>query len=127
MGAKRYLVPVGVGVVVFGTVTAFAATLTVDSTSLAAGDAAVESCNDTASVSYTTAFVTGGYEVATAPVASAATCASMSFKVTLSGSDGASLGEKSGTLDADGAAAPDFSALDVSAADVTGVSVVISG
>lgn len=129
MRAKRSLVPVGVGVVVFGTVTAFAATLDVSSTSLGAGNSTVESCSTTASVSYTTAYASAlpGYHVATAPVVSATTCAGLSYKVTLSGTGGASLGERTGTLGADGKATPDFSSSTISVADVTGVSVVVSG
>jgi hypothetical protein len=129
MGAKRYLVPVSVGVVVFGSVTAFAATLNVSSKSLGAGNATVASCNSSASVSYTTAYASAlpGYRVATAPVITAAGCSGMAFKVTLSGASGAALGEVSGTLDSTGAAAPDFSASNISAAAITGVSVVVSG
>lgn len=125
---KRYLVPVIAGVTVFGAVTAFAATLSVTSTSLGSGNQTVASCNASAAVSYTTAFVAvTGYKVATAPVTSAATCNGKAYKVTLTGAAGASLAEVTGTLDATGAGAPDFSAQNVAAANVTGVSVVISG
>ncbi|MDX6217983.1 MAG: hypothetical protein QOG99_3567 [Frankiales bacterium] len=126
---KRYLVPIIAGVTVFGTVTAFAATLNVSSQTLGSGNATVASCNATAAVTYTTAYsaTLPGYKVLTAPVTTAAACASKAFKVTLTGAANASLAEITGTLDASGNASPDFSASNISAANVTGVSVVISG
>jgi hypothetical protein len=126
---KRYLVPVIAGVTVFGAVTAFAATLGVTSTGLGSGNGGVTSCNATAAVSYTTAYAPAlpGYKVATAPITSAATCSGKAFKVTLTGTANASLAEIVGTLDATGAFAADFSANNILAANVTGVSVVISG
>jgi hypothetical protein len=128
-GRKRFLIPVVVGVVTFGAVTAFAASLTVSSKSLGSGNAVVNTCNATAAVSYTTAYsaTLPGYKVATAPVTSAASCANLSYKVTLTGTGNASLGEVTGTLDATGSASPDFSASNVAASAVTGVSVVVTG
>lgn len=124
---KRYLVPVLAGVVVFGGVTAFAATLNVSSDTLGAGESVVASCNATAKVSYTTTFATGSYKVDTTPIATGTgtTCATKSFKVTLTGTAG-SLGERTGVLGADGTATPTFGST-IPAASVTGVSVVISG
>ena len=126
---KRYLVPMVAAVSVFGAATAFAASLTVSSTSLGAGNGAVASCNATASVTYNTSYASGvpGYKVTTAPVTSAVACATKAYKVTLTGAANASLAEVTGSLDASGNASPDFSASNVSAALVTGVSVVISG
>jgi hypothetical protein len=126
---KKLMIAVVLGVAVFGAVYAFAASLTVNSKSLAAGSGTVAACNATATVNYNTGYQSTlpGYRVTTAPVASAATCANMAYRVTLTGASGTSLGEQSGTLDATGAATPDFSSLNVSAANVTGVSVVISG
>lgn len=126
---KKYLVPVVAGVAVFGAVSAFAATLTVNSKSLGSGNATVASCNASANVTYNTAYVSTlpGYKVSTTPVATAATCTGMTFKVTLTGASNASLAELTGTLDATGAAAPDFSTSAIAAANVTGVSVVITG
>jgi hypothetical protein len=118
-----------IGVAVFGAVYAFAASLNVNSKSLGAGSGTVSSCNASAAVSYNTTYSAAlpGYKVGTAPVASAAGCANMAYKVTLTGAAGTSLGEVAGTLDATGAASPDFSSANVNAANVTGVSVVISG
>jgi hypothetical protein len=126
---KRYLVPLLAGVVVFGVATAFAASMTVSTTSLGAGNGSVSACNASASVTYNTSYASGipGYKVTTAPVTTAAGCASKAYKVTLSGAANASLGEITGTLDASGNASPDFSASNISAASVTGVSVVITG
>jgi hypothetical protein len=125
----RFAIPVVVGVVVFGGVTAFAATLSVSSKSLGSGNATVSSCNAAATVSYTTAYASTipGYKVATTPVTTAAGCATMAYKVTLTGSGNASLAEVTGTLDASGNASPDFSASNIAAANVTGVSVVVTG
>jgi hypothetical protein len=126
---KRVLVVLVCGIAVFGAVYGFAASLTVNSKSLGAGSGTVASCNATAAVSYNTAYsaTVPGYKVSTAPVTSAAACATMGYRVTLTGAANASLGEVTGTLDATGAASPDFTAANVSAASVTGVSVVISG
>ena len=124
----RYLAPAAVGVVVFGAVTAFAASLTVTNNSLGAGNATVDTCNSSATVSYNTALSGGVYKVTTAPVTTAASCAGKSYKVTLTDSAGASLGEVTGTLDATtGAALPDFTSAGVAATAVRGVSVVVTG
>jgi hypothetical protein len=126
---KRYLVPIIAGITVFGAVTAFAATLNVSTQSLGSGNATVASCNATAAVTYTTAYASTipGYKVATAPITTAVACATKAYKVTLTGAANASLAEITGSLDASGNASPDFSASNISAALVTGVSVVISG
>jgi hypothetical protein len=126
---KRYLVPIVAGVTVFGAVTAFAATLNVSTQSLGSGNASVASCNTSAAVTYTTTYsaTVPGYKVATAPITTAVACATKAYKVTLTGASNASLAELTGALDAAGAAAPDFSSSNISAALVTGVSVVISG
>jgi hypothetical protein len=126
---KRFLVPAVAGVVTFGAVTAFAATLSVTSKSLGSGNATVAGCNATAAVTYNTTYSASlpGYKVSTAPVITAVGCATMSYKVTLTGASNASLGEVTGSLDASGAASPDFSSANVAASAVTGVSVVITG
>jgi hypothetical protein len=125
----RFLAPVVVGAVVFGAVTAFAASMTVSSKSLGAGNVTVTTCNNNAAVTYNVAYsaTVPGYKVTTAPVTTAAGCATMSYRVTLTGAGNASLGEVTGTLDGTGAASPDFSSLNVSAANVTGVTVVVTG
>jgi hypothetical protein len=126
---KRVIIAAILGVAVFGAVLAFAASLTVNSKSLAAGSGTVAACNASAAVSYNTVYsaTIPGYKVSTAPVTSAVGCATMAYRVTLTGAASASLGEVTGTLDATGAASPDFTASNVNAASVTGVTVVISG
>jgi hypothetical protein len=129
---KKYLLPIGAGVVVFGSVTAFAATLTVNSSSLGAGNATVASCNSAAAVTYSTTPTANAktYDVSTATVTTSGAgtgCANMSFKVSLLGTNGATLGEKTGTLDGTGAGSADFSSLTVAATDVASVAVVVTG
>ena len=126
---KRFLVPVVAGVVTFGGASAFAASLSVSTTGLGAGNASVASCNASSSVTYTTAYDSAvpGYEVATAPVTTAAGCNGKAYKVTLTGAANASLAEVTGTLDASGNASPNFAASNIAASAVTGVSVIISG
>ena len=128
-GLARFAVPAVAGVVIFGAVTAFAATLSVNGKTLGSGNATVSSCNSGATVTYTTAYsaTLPGYKVGTAPVTTAAACNGFAFKVTLTGAGNASLAEVTGTLDASGNASPDFSASNIAAANVTGVSVVITG
>lgn len=126
---KRYLVPLVAALFVFGFVTAFASTLNLTGKSLGSGNAGVASCNASATVSYTTSYSSTipGYKVMTAPVTSAVACAGMAYRVTLTGAGNASLAEVTGTLDSGGAAAPDFSASNIAAANVTGVAVTITG
>ena len=118
-----------VGVVVFGTVTAFAASLNVGSKSVGSGNATVSTCNATAAVTYNVAYSASlpGYRVTTAPITTSAACNGLSFRVTLTGAANTSLGEVSGTLDATGAASPDFTSANVAAANITGVSVTVTG
>lgn len=118
-----------VGVVTFGAVTAFAATLNVSSKSLSAGNASVSTCNAAANVTYTTSYSSSlpGYIVATAPITTAGTCSGMSFKVTLTGASGQLGTDVPGTLDGTGAGTATFTSQGISAALVTGVSVVITG
>lgn len=125
----RFVLPVAAGVVVFSAASGFAASLNVSSTSLGSGNSTVSSCNASASVSYNTAYASGipGYGITTAPVTSAAACSGRSFKVTLTGASNSALAERTGTLDTSGNASPDFTSSSVSAAAVTGVSVVITG
>ncbi len=129
MRIARYLLPLVAAVSVFGVATAFAAALTVNSQSLGSGNAGVSSCNASASVTYNTAYDSAvpGYEVTTTPVTSAVACASKAYKVTLTGASNAALAERTGTLDASGNVTPDFATSNVAAANVTGVSVVITG
>ncbi len=131
---KKFLVPLGVGVVVFGSVTAFAASLTVNSTSLGAGNGTVASCNASASVSYTSAFDTTSnvYELATVTVATVAgapsVCATKAYKITfLDASDAAVGSEVTGTLAAGGGDTATVTSQHIAASAVTKLAVVITG
>lgn len=135
---KRYLVPVVAGVAVFGAATAFAASMTVTSQTLGSGNGAVNSCSAAATAAYSSTGMTyqsgntpRGYEVGTVPITSDAACAGKAFKVTLTDSANATLGEEVGTLSSatglEGTASADFSADNIAAASVTGVSIVIYG
>lgn len=131
---KRYLVPVVAGVTVFGAATAFAASLTVDSNYLGSGNDDVASCAAIVTADYTALAYDDspyGYKVGSVPITSHADCAGMSFKISLTGPgvSRAALpgGEISNVLNVSGGFTADFSAANILAADVTGVSVVITG
>src|SRR3954449_8633964 len=131
---KKFLVPLGVGVVVFGSVTAFAASLGVSSTSLGAGNGTVASCNATANVSYTSAFDTTShvYELATTTVntvaGSPSACSGKTYKITFLDSSNAPVGtEVTGTLAANGSDTKTVSAQHVAALLVENLAVVITG
>ncbi len=130
---KRFLVPAVAGVAIFGAVTAFAASLTVNSSSLGSGNGAVAACNSSATISYAPPGAVYsqsspyGYKIGVAPVTSAAACASMVYKVTLTGAGNVSLAERTGTLDGSGNANPDFTSENIEASAVTGASIVITG
>src|SRR3954463_11000134 len=132
---KKYLLPVGAGVVVFGVVTAFAASLTVNGTSLAAGNATITACNSSATATYSTALATSGanqgkYVVnggtLTTDGASPSNCKGLNYKVTLLDGSNVSLGTASGQLaDPTGDATLTFATSPLASA-VGGVAVVIT-
>jgi hypothetical protein len=126
---KRFVAPVVAGVVVFGAVTAFAAGFTVTSKTVVSGSATVNACNSSAAVSYTTSWdaTVPGYVVATAPVTTGAGCATMAYKVTLTGTSGVSLAEQTGSLSGTGTATPSFATNKILASNVLGISVTITG
>lgn len=130
MRAQRLIVPVIAGVAVFGTVSAFAASLNLTSDSLGSGQAPVTSCAPgtgvaAVDVSYTTAFVAGAYQVTDVTFA-APSCAGLPFKATLL-SGTTVLATASGTIDAAAHAVTAASATPVLASAVDGLAVVISG
>jgi hypothetical protein len=90
-----------VSLAVFATVLGVAASLTVNTATLGAGDSTVSSCDPNVNVSYTVAF-TGSppaYRVTQVTVSNIDTaCAGKQIKVTLT-KDGSSLVELTGTLD----------------------------
>jgi len=133
--ARRYrlLIATIVGIMVFATVFAVAASLTVTPSSLGAGTGTVSSCDTNGvATSFDTTYsaVAVGYKVTTVHVTGIATpgCDGLTMKVTLIGAGDASLAEQTVTL-ATPAASPtdlDFTADNVLAALVLKVSVVIS-
>ena len=128
---KRALVLALAGVLTFGAVYGFAASLNLTTDSLGAANTTVAACQAgamTATYTSTYSAATPGYSVGTVTVTGlAATCYSKAYKITLSGAANASLGEATGTTPATGTSfAATFSPA-VNAASVTGISVVISG
>lgn len=103
MRAQRLIVPVIAGVAVFGTVSAFAASLALTSETLGSNEVAVDACSAaTVNVSYGTAFAVvaaaGRYEVDAVTVTSPAACVGKVIKVNLLGALGASLVEVSAPI-----------------------------
>jgi hypothetical protein len=101
---KKLIIGLAVGAASFAAVFAMAASLTVGSNSLGAGNADVASCDtDGVQHTYTTAFsnTVPGYRVSAVDVTGiAAACNTYSIKATLLNSAGASLGEFTGTVSA---------------------------
>lgn len=128
---KRGLIATLAAVLTFGAVYGLAASLSVNTDSLGAGDTSVAACQaGTLTATYTTSYSasTPGYTVGTVTVTGlASTCYSKAYRITLSGSGNASLGEATGTTPSSGSSfAATFSPA-VNAASVTGVAVVVSG
>lgn len=127
---KRILAAILAGLFTFAGVYGLAASLNLTTDSLGSGTATVAACQAGAlDATYTTTYsaTTPGYTLGTVTVTGlASTCYGMAYKVTLSGAGNASLGEATGTTPSSGTSfAATFSG--VSAASVTGISVVISG
>jgi len=130
---QRFMIATIVGIMVFATVFAVAASLSISATSLGAGTATVASCDtDGVTTSFETSYsaAAAGYQVTTVHVAGIATpdCAGLTMKVTLIGAGDASLGERTVTLDTPVANPTDlsFTADNVLAALVVKVAVVIA-
>jgi hypothetical protein len=125
------LFAVVLAVTIFGAVYGFAATLTVGSNNLSAGNAIAASCDLTGNgkTTYATGYDTtlGGYKVSTVTVSGLdTTCNGKTISVTLTGS-GANLPETltSGTVTSGSFSGTPSSI--VAAHDLTGVSVAING
>jgi hypothetical protein len=131
---KRMLIALGIAGVMFGGVYGLAASLNVSSATLGAGTAAVAACQSgTVNVTYTptySATATAGYRATDVTLngldTASGACGGKSYKVTLTGTSDASLGEQTGTTPSTGTThTMTFSG--VSAAAVTGVHVTIYG
>lgn len=128
---KRVLAAVLAGLFTFGGVYGLAASLNLTSDGLGAATQVVAGCQSaTLTASYTSSYsaTTPGYTVATVTVSGlASTCYSKAYRISLTGSGNASLGEATGTTPATGTSFVATFSPAVSASSVTGISVVISG
>jgi hypothetical protein len=125
---KKFLLPIGAGVVVFGVVTAFAASLNVTTKSLGAGNAVVSSCQTNALVTYSSTGSKVNSATVTVSGLTGTPCDGLAYQVTLTGNgslattpvtEGGNITGSAGTAD--------FSGDSVNPHDVTGVAVVITG
>ena len=129
---KRLIIAGILGVTVFVTAFAAAASLTVTSNTLGAGTGTVASCDTNVATTFDTTYsaAIAGYKVTTVHVTGLATpgCDGKGIKVTLVGGSDNALGELTATL-ATPAADPalDFSGSNVAASAVVKVAVVVSG
>lgn len=133
---KRACVAILIGGVVFGSIYGLAASLGVSSKTLGAGTSSVVACQVGAlTAAYATSYdsTIPGYKVGIVTVTgldttSGTNCASKSFRITLTGTSNASLGEVTGTTPSSGTSfTADFTSSTVSAASVQGVHVTITG
>ena len=126
---KRLLIGLAGAGIVGGATFGFAATLGVDSDNLGAGGDAVESCDSAIAASYTAAYTTTGYRVATVELSDIdAGCAGEGFQITLSDTANNALanGSLSGTLTGSATQSVAVSG-NVAASAVEGIDVVVSG
>ena len=116
--------------IVFAGVYGFAASLSLTSSGLGAGNAVVAACGSGITAAYTTAYsaTIPGYSVSQVNLASIpAACLSKSYRIQLTGAAGATVGsEMTGTLPASGTTANISTSGNVDASLVTGISVVVS-
>lgn len=128
---KKIAIALVAGVITFSGIYGLAASLNLNTDSLGASTTTVAACQAgalTASYTVTYSASTPGYTTGTVSVSGlASTCYSKAYKVTLSTTANASLGEVVGTTPSSGTSfAANFSPA-VNAASVTGISIVISG
>jgi hypothetical protein len=122
---KRILIAMVAGIAVFGAAMAFAASLTLGSDNLAAGDATVTTCDASVNATYNVTFTGGVYTVSNVTVSNiAAGCAGQKVGVTLTNLAGTVVGDGSAVADASGAVVVAITEAP-SAASVTGVHAVV--
>lgn len=134
LAKRRMLFALVLALAIFGAVYGFAATLSVGSNALSAGNVAVASCQTTGTPTgtYTTAYdsTIPGYKVATVVVTGLDTvnCNGRAISVTLTGASAVNLGTITGIVPSSGnlTLTPPASPT-ISAAAVQGVSVAING
>jgi hypothetical protein len=127
---KKLAIAVAAGATIFGGVYGLAASLSLTSDSLGAGQAVVAACQSTAvNATYAPAYASTvpGYSVATVTLTGlTSSCYGKAYRVTLSDGSNASLAEATGTTPSTGSTVvATFPTL--SAASVQGIAVVISG
>jgi len=128
---KKTLFAFVLALTIFGAVYGFAATLSLNTNQLSAGNATVASCQTTTPMaSYTVAYdsTLPGYKVATVVVTSLdVACASKAVSVTLTGTSNALLQTVTGSVPVGGGAVTLTPVAPVSAASVLGLSVAVNG
>lgn len=128
---KRLMAAMFAAILTFGMVYGLAASLNLTTDSLGAATNTVAACQAAAmNATYTSSYsaTLPGYSVGTVTVTGlASTCYSKPYKITLGGAANASLGEATGTTPASGTSFSATFSPAVSAASITGLSVVISG
>ena len=116
--------------IVFAGVYGFAASLSLTSSGLGAGNAVVAACGSGITAAYTSAYsaTIPGYSVSQVNLtAIPAACLSKAYRIQLTGAAGATVGaEMTGTLPASGTTANISTSGNVDASLVTGISVVVS-
>jgi hypothetical protein len=128
LAKRRTIVAVVLALTIFGAVYGFAATLSVGTNTLSAGNASVASCQTTGT--YTVAYdqPSAGYKVATVNVTNLDTlCAGKAISVTLTGTGNSNLNTIAGVVPVGGGTLALTPGATVTAAAVTGVSVAING
>jgi hypothetical protein len=127
---KRTIVAVAVGATAFGSIYGLAASLGVSSDTLGSGSAAVAACQattDVVNVAYTPSYTTASYKTTTVTLTGLlSSCYNKTAFVTVTGTNSLASApvSVSGSSGATGTASFTVAAV---AADVTGVSVAISG
>jgi hypothetical protein len=128
---KRAFTILAAGLLTFATVYGFAASLSLNTDSLGAGHSVVAACQSgTLTATYTSSYAAAepGYRVGTVTVNGlAAGCYTKAYKITLTGTSDASLGEATGTTPASGTSFSATFSPGIGAAGVLGIAVVISG
>lgn len=128
---KRVLAIVGAGVLTFATMYGFAASLNLNTDTYGAAQTVVAACQSgTLTASYASSYSASvpGFTVGTVTVTGLqASCYGKAYKVELTGSGDASLGEATGTTPVSGSSFQATFSPAVSGAAVTGVSVAITG
>jgi len=129
---KRLLLALTIAGLIFGGVYGLAASLSVNTQTLGAGNTAVAACQaGTLTASYATSYSSSGpgYQVGVVTVNGLQSgCYSKAFRITLANGSNTSLGEVTGTAPASGTSfTADFTSSNVLATNVAAIHVTITG